>query len=127
MAISIRATSRIAGVLSSDQLQALMAEFRKLKETRDRPAIFGRDVSFDRPSSVVFAGLQHAHVHPNFLTGEAIDQTTNLLRTWKLHAMPMKQTSNTWLIYCQGWRNPNNYLLIAFWENTPTSWRAARH
>lgn len=67
MPITIRATSRIAGVLLPEQLQTLMTEFRKLKEKKNRPAIFGRDVSFDRPSSVVFAGLQHAHIHPNFL------------------------------------------------------------
>jgi Toxin YafO, type II toxin-antitoxin system len=117
MAITIRATSRIANVLSPKQLQALMTEFRQLKESTNRPAIFGRDTPFNRPSSVVFAGLQHVHVHPNFLTNEPINSFSNRLPTWNLKAVQMNQTSDTWLIYCQGWRDPNNYLLIAFWEN----------
>lgn len=117
MAIRVFTTARLGNDLTAAQIKEIASEFRQLKEKKAKPAMFGRDATFNRPSSVVFAGVKHVHVHPNFLTGQPINGFSNLLRTWNLKATQMQQTSDTWLIYCQGSHNPDNYLLIAFWKD----------
>jgi mRNA interferase YafO len=113
MDIKIFTSDRLTDDLSASEIKNLVDEFRQYKKT-SISTIFGRDVPYDRPHSAKSAELQHLHVHPNFLLGKPINKFTNELKTWRLLSAPISRTSDTHLIYCQGERNKNEYLLIAF-------------
>lgn len=114
MALRIFSSPRIKTDLPEDKLVLLIQNFMAYKGKADCGPFFGRDWPLLRPASVVDAELAHAHVHPNFLKGMPVDYLTNKLKTWSLRGRQHDKKSNTWLIYCQGTRSPENYLLVAF-------------
>lgn len=118
MAIKIFTTPRLSTDLPEEKVTQLIIEFRTYIETgRYRPH-FGRDYLFERPASAVEAELWHMHVHPNFIAGTPVTNQTNLLKTWRLHSKNQRDmASDTWLIYCQGLHDADNFLLLAFWKD----------
>ncbi len=114
MAIKIFTTERIQRELTEPQLAQLLEEFEHYLVTGDSSGYFGRDYPFERPPSAVDAGLEHLHVHPNFIKGLPVTPLTNNLKTWRIKGRAHDRRSDTFLIYCQGLRSPDNFMLIAF-------------
>lgn len=117
MAIKIHTAERISKVLTEDQLNLLIQEFTKYWETGKFRPYFGRDYPFDYPNSALEAELSHIHVHPNILSGAPVNASNNLLKRWRLNSSDQRHvTSDTWLIYCQGQKDWDNVLFVAFWK-----------
>ena len=117
MALRVFSSPRIGNDLPEDKLMLLVRHFIAYKEKKALGPYFGRDWPLLRPNSVKDAELSHAHVHPNFLKGMQVDYLTNDLRSWSLHGRQHDKKSDTWLIYCQGVRSPDCYLLVAFFTD----------
>jgi len=88
----------------SDKLKPLIEQFRSYKQTGKSPSHFGRDASFDFPSSVKQAAMSHIHIKDNSS------------RRWDLKRITYDRTSNTALIYCEGFFNKHCFLLLGFLE-----------
>ncbi len=84
-----------------DELEALVKEFAAYKRTGKLPITFGRDFPYDWPRSAVDSELQHLHLHD-----------ASVKRPW-LNLVQYRRTSDTCLVYCQGSRQVDHYLLIA--------------
>jgi mRNA interferase YafO len=81
----------------------LVEKFKKYKSDGIRDSSFGRDVRFDRPVAIINDEVWHIHIK---------DKTS---KNWDgLHMRQFNMTSDTALIYCPGFWNANNYLLISF-------------
>lgn len=89
-----------------DELDALAKEFAAYKRTGRLPVTFGRDFPYEWPSSAVDAELKHLHLHDASVNG-----------SW-LKMVQYRRTSDTCLIYCQGSRQIDHYLLIALLRYT---------
>lgn len=83
----------------------LSDEFRVYVESGELPISFGRDEPYDLIPSIRATGLRHIHIR---------DKTS---KRWHLRTMQFNRKSDTALVYCQGYKNPDHYLLIAFFEN----------
>src|SRR5690606_19298182 len=84
------------------ELRALVADFKHYKETDDLPSTFGRDAPFHRPSAARQAELSHIHLNDG--------------APWHVRAIQYARTSDTFLVYCPGFTNPDAYALIAIIE-----------
>ncbi|WP_215396791.1 type II toxin-antitoxin system YafO family toxin [Rheinheimera oceanensis] len=85
--------------------QALKNKFIHYKSTGETPTDFGRDTTFDFPAQLKSSGLRHIHIKDN------------TSKRWNLKKFAFDKTSNTALIYCSNYFNPNCYLLIGLLEN----------
>ena len=88
--------------LTPDERAALIADFKQYK-TGKLPALFGKDVPYDHPFNLgIVKQEQVRHIH---LTANGTGFPVLLTQ--------MKRTSDTHLVYCQGFSNENCYLLMA--------------
>lgn len=74
--------------------------------------IFGRDTTYDFPSKVKEAGMYHIHIK---------DSSS---KRWELKKISFDKTSNTALIYCDGFFNKSCFLLLGFIENAHQLYRS---
>ena len=98
MGVRIFTSPRIRKELGETDLQSVVEKFRKYKESGDHQDFFGRDVTFDRPQSVVFAGLEHVHL--------------NAGSPWGLRLLQIRRKSDKHLVYCKGFFKSDCFLLI---------------
>ncbi|WP_240224550.1 type II toxin-antitoxin system YafO family toxin [Rheinheimera hassiensis] len=88
--------------LTVDERAALIADFKQYK-AGTLPALFGKDVPYDHAFNLGIIKqeqVRHIHLASNG-TGFAVLLTQ------------MKRTSDTHLVYCQGFSNEHCYLLMA--------------
>lgn len=89
--------------LSTEELSALIADFRQYKLTGVTPDTFGRDELYNHPNSLpIIKAEEVQHVH--LLDGE---------KGWSIHSIQFYKTSDEHLVYCQGEANSDCYLLVA--------------
>lgn len=96
------------GIVDSE-LQLIVSKFKKYKETGNTQDYFGRDVSFNRPEAVRSAGLMHAHLNDG--------------KSWGVKLLQFDRTSDTHIVYCQGFFNTNCYLLITLLKGAHAKYR----
>lgn len=97
-----------------EQLALLKTMFVKYKTTGEADPSFGRDVPFEFPSHIANSGLHHIHIK---------DKTSE---NWHLKKIQLHKTSDTALIYCEGFYDKSNYLLLGFLENAHDTYRRNR-
>ena len=93
-----------------EKLSVLVERFRQYKKTGISHATFGRDTTYDFPSSVKEAGMSHIHLKDSTSKG------------WSLKKISYNKTSDTALIYCEGFFHKNYYLLLGFLENAHSAY-----
>lgn len=100
--------------LTESEINALTKDFKHYKETGQKPAFFGRDEAYDHPDTLpILRSEEVKHIHL-----AANDAPF-------LSAIQFYQTSDKHLVYCQGWNNPNCFLLIAILA--PDAYEQARN
>lgn len=96
-------TSKVlAETLAADERAALIADFKYYK-AGNLPAVFGKDVPYDHPFNLDIIKqekVRHLHLAKNG-------------KGFPLFITQLKRTSDTHLVYCQGFSNENCYLLMA--------------
>ncbi len=97
-----------------EQLILLKEMFVKYKKTGVVDPSFGRDVPFEFPSSIANSGLKHIHIK---------DKTS---QNWHLKKIQFHKTSDTALIYCEGFYDKSCFLLLGFIENAHETYRLNR-
>ncbi|MGB0948362.1 MAG: type II toxin-antitoxin system YafO family toxin [Pseudoalteromonas marina] len=96
-------SKQIIQTLTAQELENLVNDFKAYKSGEYTPDLFGRDVLYDHmdtPPLVKQEEVQHIHL---------LDKD----HTYPFHAIQFSKTSDTHLVYCQGFANPNCYLLMA--------------
>jgi mRNA interferase YafO len=111
MGIKIFTSKLIKQQLPEAELQALVGKFRAYKNNGDTGTFFGRDTYYDRPPSVVDAGLWHVHL---------ADAKSG---PFKLRYAQFNRASNTALVYCSGYFKPDHILLIGILNNAHDLYR----
>lgn len=114
MDVKVYLSSHFKDSCPEDKVLALSAEFKRYKKTGVKPADFGRDATFDFPSSVKQAGMSHIHLR---------DRTS---KPWTLRTLDYNRTSNTALIYCEGFFDRNKFLLLGFLERAHETYNENR-
>ncbi|WED20819.1 type II toxin-antitoxin system YafO family toxin [Vibrio sp. JC009] len=88
--------------LTKDELEGLTKDFRVYKETGQKPDIFGRDEAYDHPDTLpILKSEEVKHIHLSANDAPFLSK------------IQFYQTSDKHLVYCQGWEDPNCFLLIA--------------
>ncbi len=109
MGVKVFTSQLISDEINEAEIQLLVSSFKAYKETGTPAAQFGRDVSFNRPEAVRMAGLMHIH-----LKGD---------RKWGVRLLQFDKTSDTHLVYCQGFFETDSYLLICVVKNAHIKYR----
>lgn len=100
--------------LTKGELEALTNDFRRYKETGQKPDIFGRDEAYNHLDTLpILESEEVKHIH--LAAGDAPF----------LSKIQFYQTSDKHLVYCQGWQDPSCFLLIAIL--TPDAHEQARN
>ena len=102
--VKVYSSSPLREQLTERELQGLVRDFKVYKITGQSPALFGRDVLFDHPHTLpilVSEQVRHVHLLPES-ERPSLSQKDQFNRTSDQH-----------LIYCEGFKNTNAYLLIA--------------
>lgn len=96
-------TSKVLNeALTAGERTALIADFKQYKAGK-LPALFGKDVRYDHPFNLdIIKQEQVRHIH---LAKNGAG--------FPLLVKQLKRTSDTHLIYCQGFANEHCYLLMA--------------
>jgi len=100
--IRVFKSSVIRKVLTDEELNALIDDFKSYKLTGNAPKHFGRDVPYDHPITlpvVLAEKVQHIHLGSED-------------KALPLKKIQFYQTSDIHLVYCQGALNENSYLLM---------------
>lgn len=88
--------------LTKSELQSLTKDFKRYKETGQKPEFFGRDEAYDHPNtSPLLKSEEVKHIH--LASNDAPF----------LSSIQFYQTSDKHLVYCQGWNDLSCFLLIA--------------
>ncbi len=95
--------------MDETELQLIVSKFKSYKENGDSQNYFGRDVSFNRPESVRSAGLMHVHLNEG--------------RPWAVRLLQFDRTSDTHIVYCQGYFQTNCFLLITLLQGAHAKYR----
>ena len=101
--IRVFKSSIIRQILTDDELDTLVDDFKSYKLTGNAPEHFGRDVPYDHPNNlpiVLAEEVQHIHLG---------SEDNPLL----INKIQFYQTSDIHLVYCQGALNSSCYLLMA--------------
>ena len=85
--------------LTPEDGAALISDFRVYKSTGALPDSFGRDVPYHLPKEAVDEKLFHLHLNDG--------------DPWPIHAIQFNRTSDSHLVYCEGYEDPDAYALIA--------------
>ena len=88
--------------LTESELHSLTKDFRCYKETGEKPDFFGRDEAYEHPNTL--PTLRSEEVKRIHLAANDAPF---------LSSIQFYQTSDKHLVYCQGWNEPNCFLLIA--------------
>lgn len=91
----------IQKLLTPQDLDDLTKDFLHYKESSLCPDYFGRDVAYDHPHTptvVLQEDVRHIHLVEH--------------SAWAVRLMQFNRTSDRHLVYCQGFFNPDCYLLI---------------
>lgn len=100
--IRVFKSSIIRQILTNDELDALVDDFKSYKLTGNAPECFGRDVQYDHPNTLpVILTEEVRHIH---LGSED--------KPLPLKKAQFYQTSDIHLVYCQGALDENCYLLM---------------
>ena len=111
MPVKVFISSHFQENCSQDKIEELISRFRAYKETGIPHPSFGRDTTYDFPSKVKQAGMYHLHIK---------DASS---KKWHLKSISYHKTSDTALIYCEGFWHKNYYLLLGFIENAHEIYR----
>lgn len=99
--IRVFRSSFIRELLPEHELNELVKDFRKYKESGRLPDYFGRDVPYDNPYTLNIVRQEEVrHLHLAEDGG------------WNIRMMQFKRTSDRHLVYCQGAIDDDHYLLI---------------
>lgn len=109
MAVRVFTSQIIREGLPDSELQLLVSKFKIYKETGETQNYFGRDVSFNRPEAIKTAGLMHVHLNDR--------------KSWGVRLLQFDRTSDTHIVYCQGYFNPSCYLLITLLNGAHAKYR----
>ena len=100
--IRVFKSSIIRQIMTEEELEALINDFKSYKLTGTSPEHFGRDVAYDHPNTLpVVLAEEIRHIH---LGSED--------KPLPLRKIQFYQTSDMHLVYCQGALNDNCYLLM---------------
>lgn len=102
MTVKIFLPASFKECFKDEQIDLLVARFREYKSTGIKHVTFGRDSEYTFPPNVVAAELKHIHIK---------DGTS---RNWHLKKIDFHMTSNTALVYCEGYFHKNYYCLLGF-------------
>jgi mRNA interferase YafO len=96
-------TSKVLNeALTVDERAALIQDFKQYKAGK-LPALFGKDVAYDHPFNLdIIKQEQVRHIH---LAASGAG--------FPIFIKQAKRTSDTHLVYCQGFTNEHCYLLMA--------------
>ncbi|WP_221797512.1 type II toxin-antitoxin system YafO family toxin [Oceanobacter mangrovi] len=114
MSLKVFAIESFKQSMTKECFDSIIHDFKSYKSTGVRPDQFGRDTSYDFSQSVADAGLRHKHVK---------DKSSI---NWHLKRLDYDRASNTALIYCEGFFNPNEYLLLGFLRNAHETYNENR-
>jgi len=95
-------SSIIRHILTNEELDSLVNDFKSYKLTGNAPDHFGRDVPYDHPNNlpiVLAEQIQHIHLG-------------NEDKPLSLTKILFHRTSDIHLVYCQGALNENCFLLM---------------
>lgn len=101
MSVRVFTSKLIRQALSEQELKDLKDDFKTYKSGDGIPKTFGRDALYDHPHTYPLARqeeIQHIHLADSSY--------------WPVHALQFQRTSDEHLVYCQGIRDENCYLLI---------------
>lgn len=100
--IRVFKSSVIRKVLTEEELNALVDDFKSYKLTGNMPDNFGRDVPYDHPNTLpIILAEEVQHIH---LGSED--------KPLPLKKVQFYKTSDIHLVYCQGASDGNCYLLM---------------
>ena len=100
--IRVFKSSVIRKVLTEEELNALVDDFKSYKLTSNTPDNFGRDVPYDHPNTLpIILAEEVQHIH---LGSED--------KPLPLKKVQFYKTSDIHLVYCQGASDENCYLLM---------------
>ncbi len=105
MAIRVLMTQDFKNNVPAELRRQLIDTFKEYKSTGVLPKDWGRDVAYDLIASIAATGLRHIHIK---------DKTS---KHWNFRTLQFNKTSNTALVYCQGYFDKDVYLFIAFSAN----------
>lgn len=105
MDVKVFISSHFKESCPEDKLSLLVDRFKEYKTSGKPHPTFGRDATYDFPYSVREAGMSHIHIK---------DGTS---KKWNLKRIMYERTSNTALIYCEGYIHKNHFLLLGFLAN----------
>lgn len=101
MSVRVFTSRLIRQTLPEQDLNDLVQDFKAYKSDSGRPSTFGRDALYDHPNTyppVRQEEVRHIHLaDPSY---------------WPVRALQFNRTSDEHLVYCQGIRDKNCYLLI---------------
>lgn len=103
--VKVFVSSEFKESFDKNKLDILVSQFREYKKTGVPHESFGRDATYDFPSEVKQAGMWHLHIKDSSSKG------------WNLKKISYNKTSNTALIYCEGFFKKDHFLLLGFLEN----------
>lgn len=115
MDVKVFLSSHFKESCSEEKISLLVDRFREYKKTGVPHSSFGRDTTYDFPHTVKQAAMSHIHVK---------DPSS---KNWSLKRITYDRTSNTALIYCEGFLNRNYYLLLGFIENAHETYKLNPH
>lgn len=95
-------SSIIRKILTDEELDALVVDFKSYKLTGNAPEHFGRDVPYDHPNTLPIVLAEEVH-HIHIGSKE---------KALVLRKIQFYQTSDIHLVYCQGSLDDNCYLLM---------------
>lgn len=107
MAIKVFTSKLLRKNLSAESVSEICADFKEYKLTGIAPKKFGRDAPYDRPPSAKEAELWHMH----------LQEANGSNNRWYLRVIQHDRVSDTCLVYCQGEKSKDNYLLITILTN----------
>jgi len=101
MPLRVFATQLLRENLSDKELSDLVEDFKAYKSGEGHPNTFGRDAPYDdRTTYLPVKQEEVQHIHLIESSG------------WPIHTLQFNRTSDTHLVYCQGFWDPSCYLLI---------------
>jgi len=103
--VKVYVSSEFKESIEKEKLDLLVSRFKEYKKTGIPHETFGRDTTYDFPDKVKQTGMYHIHIK---------DKTS---KKWNLKRISFDKTSNTALVYCEGYLNSNCFLLLGLLEN----------
>lgn len=100
--VKVFVSSEFKESLDKENLDLVVSRFKEYKITGVPHETFGRDTTYDFPDKVKKAGMYHIHVKDN------------TSKKWPLKRISFDKTSNTALIYCEGFFNRNYFRKRSF-------------